>query len=472
MTARPLWTSHEAQDATGGALVGPDWNASGVSIDSRSVADGDLFVALRGPNFDGHAYVADALAKGAVAALIDTLPDFPANNPALLKVDETLTGLRALGIARREAVGATVIGLTGSVGKTTTKEMLAAAFAALGATHASPGSLNNHWGVPLSLARMPHDVRYGVFEMGMNHAGEIADLTGMVRPHVALITTVAAAHIEFFGTVEAIADAKAEIFQGVEPGGTAILPLDNPHYARLAAAARAAGVTRHITFGETAGADFLLKGVETGAEGLTVSAIAAGLPISFHLNFFGKHQAINALGALAAVHAAGADIARAAAALEGLQPLKGRGGRRKITLASGGELTLIDESYNASPAAVAAALGVLGAETPGPGGRRIAIIGDMLELGEHSAALHAGLAGPAAANKIDIVHCCGPYASYLWELLPAAMRGLRAPDSTVLARSLTRELRAGDVVMVKGSLGSRMAKVVEVITSLASDGAA
>lgn len=460
-----LWSAAEAAAATSGTLVGlADWQAGGVSIDSRTVAAGDLFVALKGPTHDGHDHVAAALSAGAAAALVHSLPaNLPTDAPLLL-VPDTLDGMADLGRCARLRGTAKVVGLTGSVGKTTTKEMLALAFSAIGKTHASVGSLNNHWGVPLSLARMPADSAYGVFEMGMNHSGEIAELTRMVRPDVAIITTVAAVHMEFFASVEAIADAKAEIFLGQQPDGIAILPRDNAHFARLLAAARTRHVGQIYSFGVHEQADSRLLDMQANAAGVLVSANVLGQPVRFALHLVGQHHAVNALAALTAVAAVGGDVQAAAIALGGLLPLKGRGLRRTLALPSGGTVTLIDESYNASPISVAAALAVLG-QTPGK--RRLAVLGDMRELGEQGPDLHAGLAKAANDAGIDCMHCCGPLMRHLWQALPAIRRGYLADDSATLAPLVLADLRDGDVVMVKGSWGSRMALVVDALVQAA-----
>lgn len=455
MTA--LWTAPEALRATGGQ--GPaGWEAAGVSIDSRTVARGDLFIALAGPRFDGHDFVADALRAGAAAAMVHRHPDGVAEDAPLLRVLDTLEGLRALARAARERSSAGIAAITGSVGKTGTKEMLRTALAALGPTHASSGSLNNHWGVPLSLARLPREARHAVFELGMNHAGELTPLSELVRPHVAVITTVEAAHLEFFPSVEAIADAKAEIFAGVEPGGAAVLNRDNPHFERLAAAARDRGLEVH-SFGRR-GRGVRLMDARAIGDGMDVTADVGGRVMSWRLGLTGEHWAMNSLAVAATVAALGGDVATAMAALAGMKPPAGRGARHRVTLPQGGTVELIDESYNASPAAVRAALAVLGAIRPGPGGRRILVLGDMLELGAEAASLHAALAEPARAAGVDLVFTAGPLSAALHDAMPPEQRGGREADSEALASVLRESLRDGDVVMVKGSAGSRMGRIV------------
>jgi len=455
----PLWTAGDAAVATGG-LSASDWVATGVSIDTRSICAGDLFVALRGPNHDGHDFVAAALARGAAAAVVDRdIPDLPMAAP-LLRVADTLAGLAALGAAARERSSARVIAVTGSVGKTGTKEALRLALAAWGPAFASAGGLNNHWGAPLSLARMPTAAAYGIFELGMNHAGEIAVLTKLVRPHVAIITTIEPAHLGFFSSLEAIADAKAEIFLGLEPGGIAVLNRDNPHFDRLSAAAMRAGAADVIGFGTHPEATVRLLDCVLGPGGSTIEAALPGAVLRFALPVPGRHWVMNSLAVLAAVAAAGADPRRAAEALVELEALPGRGRRSELSW-RGGTLTLIDESYNASPAAVDAALAVLGATPPADGGRRVAVLGDMLELGAASERLHRELAEPLAAAKVDRAFLVGEAVGVLYNALPKAMRGGLWPTADAAMPGLLCFLRSGDVVTVKGSRGVGLGRIVE-----------
>ena len=464
-----LWTADDVAAACNGrrpdaARTNPDWAATGVSIDSRTVAPGDLFIPLKGPNFDGHAFVTQALEKGAAGAIVADIPAGLEQDGRLVKVDDTMTALEDLGrVGRLNATGK-VIAVTGSVGKTGTKEALKVALESQGKTFATVGSLNNHWGVPLSLSRFPADSRFGVFELGMNHAGEIGPLSRMVRPDVAIITTVEAVHLEFFASVEAIADAKAEIFEGMDPSGTAILPRDNPHFGRLLAAARTQGL-HVLTFGTDSGADGRLLDLVGEPAGSRVRADIAGQVVDYRLTLPGRHHAINSLAVLLAVKAAGGDVSQAAAALGGLAAIKGRGQRSTVTL-PGGDITLIDESYNASPVSVKAAAGVLGQAALGPQGRRIAALGDMRELGEQSAELHASVAPALVAGACDLLFCCGPHMRHLFDAVPPAMRGAHADDSAALAPLLAAALRPGDVVMVKGSAGSRMGLVVNALKAL------
>jgi UDP-N-acetylmuramoyl-tripeptide--D-alanyl-D-alanine ligase len=378
-----------------------------------------------------------------------------------LVVPDVLDGLRALARAARTRLQAKVIGVTGSVGKTGTKEGLRLALTPSGATHASVASYNNHWGVPLSLARCPASVDYAVFEMGMNHAGEIEPLTRLVRPQVAIITTVEPVHLEFFRSIEEIADAKAEIFLGVEAGGAAVINRDNKQFARLQRAAKAAGVARVIAFGEHARADARLVKVALHPDCSTVQAKILGTDVTYKVGAPGRHLVLNSLAVLAAVALTGADLALAALALAELKPAAGRGARATLELADGSSALLIDESYNANPASMRAALALLGQAKLGPRGRRIAVLGDMLELGPEGAALHRALAKPVVASGVDLVFCCGPLMGSLWEALPPERRGGYAETAAELQPQVLSAIRPGDAVMVKGSLGSRMGTIVK-----------
>jgi UDP-N-acetylmuramoyl-tripeptide--D-alanyl-D-alanine ligase len=460
-----LWTAEDSAAATNGIPSGPPWQAAGVSIDSRTVQPGDLFVALKGPNFDGHDYVTRALQAGAAAALVSHRPSGLGSDAPLLVVEDTMTGLQDLGSVARLRATARILAVTGSVGKTSTKEALAAALGASAPTFATIGSLNNHWGVPLSLSRLPPDIAYGVFELGMNHAGEIGPLSRQVHPDIAIVTTIEGVHLEHFASVDAIANAKAEIFEGMTPNGAAILNRDNPHFARLVAHARTRGLSRIWSFGAHAEADARLIDCSTHATSSAVTAVIKGEQIQYCLSLPGRHHVINSLAVLLAVRAAGGDVTAAARALATLKPIKGRGARRRIQAAQGA-FTLIDESYNASPVSTEAALQVLGKSDPGAGGRRIAVLGDMLELGGRAPALHAGLAEPLNRQGIDLVFCCGPMMRHLFDRLPADRRGHHAENSATLAPLVADVVRGGDVVMVKGSAGSRMSLVIEALAAL------
>jgi UDP-N-acetylmuramoyl-tripeptide--D-alanyl-D-alanine ligase len=467
------WTAAEAAIAADGMAAG-EWVATGVSIDSRTVSSGDLFVALQGPSFDGHDFVAAALARGAAAAMVHRPPDGVAADAPLLVVDNTMEGLEALGHHARLRSKSCIIAITGSVGKTGTKEALSQCLAALGQTYASQGNLNNQWGVPLSLARLPANADFGVFELGMNHAGEISPLSQQVQPHIAVITTVEAAHLAAFDSVEAIADAKAEIFDGMDPRGVAILNGDNPHYARLVAHARTHGVGRVWSFGTADAADARLVDCSLHPTASAVSAIIRDESIQYSLSAPGRHWVMNSLAVLLAVKAAGGDIVAAARSMSRVTPGKGRGGRQRLQIATDhgvGPILLIDDSYNASPVAVVAALDVVGRSEIGGGSalsnRRIAVLGDMLELGPEAGRLHRDLAGPIEQADIDVVYACGPHMHGLFDALPTKRQGAYAADSETLASIVAAALQPGDVVMVKGSLGSQMSKVIDAIKARA-----
>jgi UDP-N-acetylmuramoyl-tripeptide--D-alanyl-D-alanine ligase len=463
MTA--LWTLDAmaaAMHATRSGALAAD--VSGISIDSRSIGKGEAFFAIQGDNRDGHDFVEAALKGGAGVAVVarGKQSQFPAG-AALLLVADVLDGLRDLARAARARIAAAkVIGVTGSVGKTGTKEALRLALTADGETHASAASYNNHWGVPLSLARCPQTVKYAVFEIGMNHAGEITPLTRLVRPHVAIVTGIEPVHLEYFGSLEKIADAKAEIFAGLEPDGAAVLNRDNGQYARLAAAAKAAGVTRIVSFGEHAQADARLLRQSLQADCSTVEARILGQEVTYKLGAPGRHLVRNSLGVLAAVALVGADLALAALALNRLKAASGRGARQFLKM-PGGSALVIDESYNANPASMAAAIALLGQAPVGPHGRRIAVLGDMLELGVQGADLHRGLAAPIEGENVDLVFCCGPLMHALWEALPSGRRGGYAETAAGLEPSVLAAIRDGDAVMVKGSLGSKMGPIVKAL---------
>jgi UDP-N-acetylmuramoyl-tripeptide--D-alanyl-D-alanine ligase len=435
---------------------------SGISIDSRTLSRGEGFFAIQGDNRDGHGFVDGALKAGAVLAVVaksqrKRFPDAP-----LLVVDDVLDGLRALALAARARLPGKVIAVTGSVGKTTTKEALRLALSADGKTHASVASYNNHWGVPLSLARCPADVKYAVFEIGMNHAGEITPLTKIARPHIAVITAIEPVHLEYFGTLDKIADAKAEIFAGVEPGGAAVLNRDNAQFARLAAAARAGGIKRIVPFGEHKESDARMLSISLQPDSSTVEASILGQPVTYKLGMPGHHIALNSLAVLASASLAGADLALAALALDNLKPPSGRG-TRSVLAVPGGTALLIDESYNANPASMRAAIALLGQAQVGQRGRRIAVLGDMLELGPQAGDLHRALTKVIAEAGIDVVFCAGPLMQRLWEALPSGARGGYAETAATLEPAVLAAIGAGDAVMVKGSLGSKMGPIVKAL---------
>ena len=467
----PLWTWQAVSAAVERSDVPHGWQASGISIDSRSVAVGDLFVALKGPNFDGHDYVAAAFEKGAAAAMVTHKPDGIDAYSPLVIVGDTELGLSALARYRRAQSDAKIVAVTGSVGKTGVKEALAYLLGRVGATHASAGNLNNQIGAPLSLARMPADSDYGVFELGMNHAGEIEPLSRLVRPHVAVITTIAPVHLEFFASVEAIAEAKAEIFAGVEPNGTAVLNRDNPQFDLLARRAREAGIAHIVGFGSHAEAQVRLLSVKTGADGSRIEASFDGSTLKYRLALPGRHHAHNSLAVLAAIHALGADVFEAARAFAEIRPPKGRGARHSIDTGKI-EFVLIDDSYNASPVSMAAALRVLADVVPARQGRRIAVLGDMLELGPDSEKFHRDLADEAEAAGINLVFAAGERMAAMYDALPERLRGACAASSAELSPLVAAALRDGDVVLVKGSAGSRTSIVVRDLLALDRDATA
>ena len=446
MTA--LFTADDLSHALGGTMTRP-FHASGVSIDTRTLQPGDLFVALQTGHGDGHDHVSAALAKGAAGALVHHQHNLPDDAP-LIVVGDTLAGLTALGAYARARFTGSVIAVTGSVGKTTTKEMLRAILSVNGRTHAAVDSYNNHWGVPLTLARMPPDDDFAVIEIGMNHPGEIAPLSVLAGPDVALITSVESAHIGHMGSIEAIADEKASVAKGILQGGAVVLPDDSPLIARLR---EAVAQSRVLGFGAAQ-----ISSMTGDAEGSEVVASIGEQPLRFHVAAPGRHMVMNALAALTTAQAAGADVVRGAQAMAGFVAVHGRGQKRHLL---DGAATLIDESYNASAASVRAALSVLRMV---PAQRRVAVLGDMLELGEHSRAEHEGLAQDVR-DSADIVYACGPWTRFLYDALPESRRGAHAADSGALAAIVADALRAGDAVLVKGSLGSRMRKVVEALST-------
>lgn len=464
MGNRPLWTVQELLAATGGKLHGVvrgDMNR--VSIDSRAIEAGDIFVAIKGDKLDGHDFVAGALNAGAGVALVSHANDAMKVAGAVLVVSgDPLRALESMGRAARAWSNGQIIAVTGSVGKTSTKEMLNVALSASGLTHVSAASFNNHWGVPLTLSRMPRDAAYGVFEIGMNHAGEITPLVKMVRPHIAIVTIIAASHLGNFNSLDEIAQAKAEIFSGLEKGGTAIINRDSPYFEMLAAAAKAGGAKTIIGFGKHPHADVRLERVALHPACCCITAKVMGETVTYKLGVPGEHMALNSLAVLAAVRAAGADLARAMLALADAAPAKGRGVQERL-IAPGGELLLIDESYNANPSSMAAALALLAQAQIGKNGRRIAVLGDMLELGQLGPQLHGELAKAVDEHKVDVIYASGPLMRNLWDVLPASRQGAYALTSGELNEPLLAQIRADDAVMVKGSLGSKMGLVVEAL---------
>jgi UDP-N-acetylmuramoyl-tripeptide--D-alanyl-D-alanine ligase len=462
----PLWTYDAFLKATKGRRAGTAADdVTGISIDTRTLQPGDGFFAIKGDVRDGHDFATMALARGAATAVIaeERLAGLARAKGCLTIVDDVLGALQRLGIAARARSDAGIVAVTGSVGKTTTKEMLAAALAPDGDVHYSPASFNNHWGVPLTLARMPKSAKYGVFEIGMNHGGEITPLVKMVRPQVAIITTVEPVHLENFKSVKDIARAKAEIFLGLEPDGTAILNRDNPHYTLLAKLAKEAGVGRIVSFGEHKKADLRLDDVCLKADCSCVSATIFGEAVSYKIGAPGRHLVQNSLAVLGAVSLLGADLAKACMAFAAMRPPKGRGERHLLSFPRGGEAILIDESYNANPASMRAAIATLGQAEVKKSGRRIAVLGDMLELGKDSAKMHAALVDALDAAHVHAVFVAGPMMRALWDALPAGIRGGYAETAAALEPAVMKALAPNDIVMVKGSNGSRMGPLVESI---------
>ena len=467
-----LWTSADAVAATSGRATRP-FAATGVSIDTRTQQPGDLFVALKDVR-DGHDFVRAALDKGAAAALVSRLPDGCTEADPLLFVPDVLTALADLGRAGRARSAARVVAVTGSVGKTSTKEMLRAVLSAQGATHAAEASYNNHWGVPLTLARLPADAAFAVIEIGMNHPGEIAPLARLARPHVAMITTVGTAHMEAFSSIEGIAREKAAICEGLEPGGIAVLPGDLPTTPILIEAARAAQA-RILTFGEAPGLDYQLASATLSQDTTVVQARHDDAPFLFKVRSAGRHFARNGLGVIAAATALGCDPAVAACDLGQWQPPAGRGQRELINLdpvEPGCWFDLIDDAFNANPDSLSAALDVLAATSPRDGvgrlqkGRRIAILGDMLELGAGERRLHEDIARHPALRGVTLVHCVGPRMRWLWDILPGSQRGAWVETAPDLAQDAHHLADAGDVILVKGSKGSKVSLVVDALRKL------
>ena len=475
MTTAPLWGWDEIVGAAGGAADGgvPKCGISGLSLDSRGLDAGEVFVALKDQR-DGHEFVTGAFERGASAALVRR--DYarkPGDGP-LIRVPETLEGLCGIARAARARLSddAGVVAVTGSVGKTSTKEMLRACLTRLGPTHAPEKSFNNHWGVPLTLARMPADTMFGVIEIGMNHAGEIIPLSKLSRPHVAIITTVEPVHIEHFASIEGIADAKAEIIAGIEPGGVVVLNRDNALFERLAAAARAAGVDI-VSFGEHREANVRLVKCDLKTDRSFVEAECGNGRIVYSIAAPGRHMAQNSAAVIAAIEALGQDFESTIHAIGALATFgapTGRGAREKLRHGSG-SILLVDESYNANPASMRAALAALALVPRSEYPRRIAVLGDMLELGAASRELHAGLFDAVVEAGIDLVFAAGPNMKALFDGIEPMRRGCWAESSAGLKEALCGAVVAGDAVMVKGSFGSRMGPLVEALRAEATEAA-
>ncbi|ESX28128.1 UDP-N-acetylmuramoylalanyl-D-glutamyl-2,6-diaminopimelate--D-alanyl-D-alanine ligase [Mesorhizobium sp. LSJC264A00] len=460
-----LWTSEALVDAMGGRPLGPmPEGISGISIDSRSLQPGDAFFAIKGEAMDGHDFATAAIKAGAGVLVVaeGKLPSLGRLTAPMIVVQDVLAALEKLGVAARARSNAKIIAVTGSAGKTTTKEALRHVLSAVGTVHASAQSFNNHWGVPLTLARMPDDCDYAVFEIGMNHPGEIRPLVKMVRPHVAIVTMIAAAHLGFFRNLDEIAKAKAEIFEGIEPGGAALLNRDDARWKLLDKMARAAGLEHVFGFGENARSTYKLTKCELHADHSDITARIGGQDVVARIGAPGRHMVQNVLAVLGAAHLVEADIAKVAEALADLSAERGRG-KRHVLRHPKGLITLIDESYNANPASMAAAMALLNA-TPVTGeGRRIAVLGDMLELGDHSAKLHAALAELIVGTGTHTVFLGGPEMRALADILPDEIKTEYRAGAEELKPLLLSTLEAGDVVMIKSSKGIGFSKLVEAL---------
>ncbi|MEO3385508.1 UDP-N-acetylmuramoylalanyl-D-glutamyl-2,6-diaminopimelate--D-alanyl-D-alanine ligase [Mesorhizobium sp. CAU 1741] len=474
----PLWTAEALAVAMGGRPVGAQpARIGGISIDSRTLQPGDAFFAIKGETFDGHDFATAAIKAGASLLVVaeGKLPALGRIGAPMIVVPDVLAALEAAGIAARARTRAKVIGVTGSVGKTTAKEALRKALGACGSVHASDKSFNNHWGVPLTLARMPEDCDYAIFEIGMNHPGEIRQLVSFVRPHVAIITAIAAAHLGYFSSLEEIARAKAEIFEGVVPGGHALLNRDDKQWKLLDKAARDAGIEHVWSFGENGRSTFRLASFEADGDASNVVMKMAGQEITFTIGAPGRHIVQNALAVMGAVYLSGADIHKASSALAEFRAERGRGQRTSLKHPSGGEIVVIDESYNANPTSMKAALSLLAAAAVPAGGRRIAVLGDMLELGNHSRKLHEALAGPVAQSQADIVLTAGKEIKALADMLPENVVSQHVEGVDALKPLLLDMVRPGDVVMIKSSnsMGfSRLVEALKQIFAATGDGAA
>ncbi|BCG79704.1 UDP-N-acetylmuramoylalanyl-D-glutamyl-2,6-diaminopimelate--D-alanyl-D-alanine ligase [Mesorhizobium sp. 113-3-3] len=460
-----LWTSEALVAAMDGRPLGPmPEGISGISIDSRSLQPGDAFFAIKGEAMDGHDFATAAIKAGAGVLVVaeGKLPSLGRLTAPIIVVEDVLVALEKLGVAARARSQAKIIAVTGSAGKTTTKEALRHVLSAVGKVHASAQSFNNHWGVPLTLARMPEDCDYAIFEIGMNHPDEIRPLVKMVRPHVAIVTIIAAAHLGFFRNLDEIAKAKAEIFEGLEPEGAAVLNRDDARFKLLDKMAHAAGVEHVYGFGENARSTFKLTKCELHADHSDIAARIGGHDMIARIGAPGRHMVQNVLAVLGAAQLVGADLDKVAIALNDLSAERGRG-KRHVLRHPGGPITLIDESYNANPASMAAAMALLNA-TPVTGeGRRIAVLGDMLELGDHSTKLHVALADLIVGTGTQTVFLGGPEMRALAEALPEDIKTEYRAGVEELKPVLLAALKPGDVVMIKSSKGIGFAKLVDAL---------
>jgi UDP-N-acetylmuramoyl-tripeptide--D-alanyl-D-alanine ligase len=461
-----LWNTAELVSAMAARTIGdvPE-GIAGITIDSRTAKAGEAFFAIKGDKFDGHDFITAAMVSGAAVCVVSEgkLPALGKVTAPLIVVDDVLAGLERLAVASRARSKAKIIAVTGSAGKTTTKEALRHCLSTCGKVHASAASFNNHWGVPLTMAKMPADTEYGVFEVGMNHPGEIRHLIKFVQPHAAIVTIIAAAHLGFFKSLDEIADAKAEIFEGVVPGGSAIINRDDARYRNLEHAAKSAGVTHIYGFGEHARARFKLLSCDLKPDHSQITIRIDGTEMPVRIGAPGRHIVQNVLAVIGACQTAGADLKRVIAALATLGAEKGRGQFHHLET-RGGAFMLIDESYNANPASMRAALSLLASQEVSGKGRRIAVLGDMLELGRFSAKMHKELAEPIASAKVDKVFLGGAEIKLLAEALPAAMAAEHKASVAELTQSLAGFVRAGDVIMVKSSNGIGFSKLVEEMT--------
>ncbi|MGO7969512.1 UDP-N-acetylmuramoylalanyl-D-glutamyl-2,6-diaminopimelate--D-alanyl-D-alanine ligase [Rhizobium ruizarguesonis] len=460
-----LWTTEDMIAAMAGRPFGtlPD-GITGIAIDSRSIAPGEAFFAIKGDRVDGHDYASMAMANGASLLVVSEarLPAMGRLTVPMIVVEDVLAALGRLGLASRERSKAQIIAVTGSVGKTTTKEMLRHVLSPSGKVHASVASFNNHWGVPLTLARMAEDRDYGVFEVGMNHPGEIRPLVAMIRPDVAIITTIAPAHLGNFKNIKEIAAAKAEIFEGLEPGGHVVLNRDNDQFNFLDRTAQSLGIEHIHSFGQHAKAEFRLAEFNGSDENSTLWLTIGGETLEVALGAPGRHIAENALAALGVVRIVGADMQKAIEALATLKPEKGRGKRHRLSIGVG-SFTLIDESYNANPASMRAAIALLAASEPTGRGRRIAVLGDMLEMGEYAQKVHTDLAVPLLAAGIEHVWLAGAEIAALKESLPESVHVEYRENTGELTDYVLNSVAPGDVLMVKSSLGIGFGKIVAAL---------
>ena len=461
MTQKYLWSAHEIASITGGTASGA-WSASGVSINTRTLEVGDLFIAIKGPKLNGHQFVSEALKKGASGLIIDTIPtNLPEQAPIVL-VSDTLDALHALGKASRKRSEALIIAVTGSVGKTSTKNALYHALSAQSQTTCSQASHNNLWGVPLSLSQMAPEDQFGIFEIGMSHPGEISPLSKMVSPHITIITNVEPAHTENFDSLESVAEAKAEIFDGLEKNGIAILNSDNKFFSILRARSKSLGIENLLTFGSTNDADTRLISLSSDCQGSCVEASIQGKRICYRVSLPGKHEVMNSLATLTAIHAAGADISAATSALGQLSPLPGRGKSYQLEYL-GGSIHLIDESYNANPTSMRAALDNLGNTKVSPPGRRIAVLGDMRELGRDSEKYHLNIAQTIFKNQVEKIFTVGDQMERLFHSLPSEMQCFCSIDAKGITREILKVLRPNDILLVKGSNAVGMASIVSEV---------